>query len=79
MLKLKNIKMNNGLISAEYDPENSGEFGSVSVDIEREEVNQYFLSKLDGDFPIYMNHAIDALLKMKDLKELPKEKLVMWH
>ena len=25
--------MNNGIISAEYDPENSGVLGSVSVDI----------------------------------------------
>lgn len=78
MLKLRNIKKNNGIISAEYEPENSGELGSVSVDIEREEVQEFTLSKLDGDFPIYMNHAIEALIKMKDDKEFPKEKMVMW-
>ena len=78
MLKLRNIKKNNGIISAEYDPENSGELGNVSVDVEKEEVVESNLSKLDGVFPIYMNHAIDALIKMKDNKELPKEKMIMW-
>ena len=78
MLKLRNIRKNNGIISAEYDPENSGELGSVSVDVEREEVKEFTLSKLDGDFPIYMNHAIYALVKLKDNEEIPKEKLIMW-
>ena len=32
MLKLKNIKRNNGIISAEYDPENSGDLGNISID-----------------------------------------------
>lgn len=79
MLKLKNIKKNNGVISAEYDPENSGELGNISVDVEQERVVDFNVSKLDDTFPIYANHAVDALIKMKDDKELPKEKLVMWY
>ena len=78
MLKLINLKKNNGIISAEYDPENSGEIGSVSVDVKSEEVVESTLSKMDKTFPIYMNHAIDALIKMKDEKDLPTEKLIMW-
>lgn len=78
MLKLINLKKNNGIISAEYDPENSGEIGSVSIDMEREEVIDFNTSKMDGSFPIYLNHAIDALIKLKDEKDLPTEKLIMW-
>ena len=46
MLKLKNIKMNNGIISAEYDPENSGVLGSVSVDIKSGEIVDSKLSEM---------------------------------
>ena len=79
MLKLKNLKKNNGIISAEYDPENSGELGSISIDIEKETVVDFNISKLDGAFPIYANHAVDALMKIMHNEELPTEKLVMWY
>lgn len=79
MLKLKNIKRTNDVISAEYDPEDSGELGSVSVDIKSKEITDYRLSKLDEDFPIYLNHAADALVEMASKKELPEERLVMWY
>ena len=78
MLKLINLKKSNGIISAEYDPENSGEYGSVSIEAESGEVIETKASKYDSSFPIYLNHAIDALKKMKNEKELPKEKLIMW-
>ena len=32
MLKLKNIQMTNGIISAEYEPENAGEVGRIAID-----------------------------------------------
>lgn len=37
MLELKNIKTCDGIISAEYDPENSSNLGSVSINIENGE------------------------------------------
>lgn len=79
MLKLKNIKKNNGIISAEYDPEDSGKIGSITVDIESEKMIESNASELDNEFPIYLNHAITALLEMKDDEEIPEEKLVMWY
>ena len=78
MLKLKNLKKNNGIISAEYDPENSGEIGSISIDVRDGKLVESNTSKLDSSFPIYLNHAVEALRKLKDEKELPEEKLVMW-
>lgn len=79
MLKLKNIKKNNGIISAEYDPEDSGKIGSISIDIESGKTIESNVSELDNEFPIYLNHAIDALLEMKDKEEMPEERLVMWY
>lgn len=79
MLKLKNIKKNNGIISADYDPENSGDLGSVSIDVKSREVKTKNISKSDVLFPIYLNHAIDALRKLIDEEEIPEEKLIMWY
>ena len=79
MLKLKNIKINNGIISAEYEPENSGDLGSVSINVENGEVVESKSSQLDVPLPMYLHHAIQALKKMINEKELPKEKMIMWY
>ena len=79
MLKLKNIKMNNGIISAEYDPENSGVLGSVSVDIKSGEIVDSKLSEYDKDFPFYLGHAVACLEKLALQDSVPEEKTVMWY
>ncbi len=79
MLELKNIKTSDGIISAEYDPENSGNLGSLSINIESGEIVKSTISQLDEPLPIYLYHATQALKKLLLEKELPKEKLVMWY
>lgn len=79
MLKLKNIKMNNGIISAEYDPENSGVLGSVSIDVKSGEIVNSRISEYDKDFPVYMDHAIVYLEKLALQDSVPEEKTVMWY
>ena len=80
MLKLKNIKIHNGIISAEYEPEkNSDNLGSISINIESGEVVESKVSQLDTPLPVYLYHATQALKKLIGKKELPKEKLVMWY
>lgn len=78
MLKLKNIKKNNGTISAEYDPENSGDLGNLTISIENGELIEFNSSKLDDPLPIYLHHAVEALKKMLNGNEVPEEKLIMW-
>ena len=79
MLRLKNIEKNDDRISAEYDPEDSGEFGYVSISAETGTILDSKPSTMDQTFPIYLNHAADALKKLVDSKELPKEKTIMWY
>lgn len=79
MLKLKNIKKSNGLISADYDPECSGEIGRISINIDSGKEVETTISLMDREFPIYLNHALDILRKIKDEKDIPEEKLVMWY
>lgn len=79
MLKLKNIRRNNNIISAEYDPEDSGEIGSISIEISSGKVIESKITKLDNPIPMYLYHATRALEKILNEDELPKEKLVMWY
>lgn len=79
MLKLKNIKINNGIISAEYDPENSGALGYVSVDIKSGRIVESNVSEYDKDFPVYLGHAVACLEKLALQNSVPKEKMVMWY
>ena len=79
MLKLKNIKKSNGIISADYNPECSGEIGRISINIDSGKEVETTISLMDREFPIYLNHALDILRKIKDEKDIPEEKLVMWY
>ena len=79
MLKLKNIKRNNGIISAEYDPENSGDLGNISIDTKSGKVIESKLSKFDNPLPMYLHHAPNALKKIMNEEEPPREKIVMWY
>lgn len=79
MLKLKNIKSSNGIIYADYEPENSGITGKISIRISDKEVISSVVSEYDKEFPIYLQHAILALKKLVGIEELPEEKLVMWY
>lgn len=79
MLKLKNIKRNNDLITANYDPEHTGELGFISLDLKTGDVVESKASTYDADFPTHLNHAISALRKMISMEELPEERTVMWY
>ena len=79
MVKLINIKMENGIISAAYEPEASGELGNITIDIKTGEVIEAVTTKHDEIFPIYLNHAITGLKGLIFQKDLPTEKLIMWY
>ena len=79
MLRLRNIEKNNGIISAFYEPEDSGKAGMVKIDIETGEIIAQELSEYDKDFPWHFNHAVTALKKLANNDNIPKEKLVMWY
>lgn len=79
MLKLKNIKNENGILSAEYDPEGSNLLGYIAIDIRTAEVIDSRESEYEKGFPNYKMHARMALKSMISEKPIPKERLVMWY
>lgn len=79
MLILKNIEKNSKIIYAEYESENSGEIGAITIDIKTKKVIQETRTKFDEKFPIYLSHAIYAMKKMIEETSIPSEKIVMWY
>ncbi len=80
MLRLKRIKRENNIISAEYEPENKQETGFVSIEIGTNKLIEQRLTSIeDENFPIYGAHARWALRDMQNLATLPDSQLVMWY
>ena len=79
MLRLKNIKKNNNLITADFSCEGSENLGHISVDIEKQDVEEYSMPEDFADNLIYMAHARDSLLRMVKDNEICSERLVMWY
>lgn len=79
MLRLRNIKKSNGVISASYEPEASGKIGMIKIDISTGKVIENELSDFDKDFPWHFSHAVTALRNLAKEESVPDEKLVMWY
>ena len=79
MLHLKNIKRSHNCISANYQPEDSNELGHIRISLIDGEVLESTPTTLDEPLNVYMSHAIMALVKCKDMVELPTERTIMWY
>ena len=78
MLILKNIRMKDNIISADYYPEGEPEFGHIEIDVNSGEI--VVLKKA----PIYMHspfatHAKYELMRLAKLEKLPEERTVLWY
>ena len=79
MVKLKNISKNNGIISADYEPEASNECGKVALDVQTGEIVEKQLTSYDKYTQTYFHMALRTLEKIKDDEDYPNERLVMWY
>ncbi len=79
MLRLKNIRKNNGAIQADYFPENAKEQGFLSVDCNTGEILDSEITSYDEPFNGYLAHAAQALARIAKADTVPEEQLVMWY
>ena len=82
MVKLKNIKKNGTFMECDILPEDSKDFGHVAIDLRSKDpykTVEYTLPEGYEDCLNHVSHTVTALLKMKDLDEIPSERLVMWY
>lgn len=79
MLTLKNIKIDNNIISANYIPEDSEESGFLKYDYVNNIVLEENITSFDTTIPIYLHHAKVALKRYVVDNEKDSEMLVMWH
>lgn len=79
MVKLKNIKKSNGLIQADYYPEDSLEFGFIKLDcstgevVESQEIEKY------DPIGMYRYHAINCLQELSKQTNIPENYIRMWY
>lgn len=82
MLKLINIKHNKDVIEADYVPEDSNIKGHVSLNKTTGDSHADVIEKYGT---MYSRMAVNGLRKTLDelkngsIKEVPKERLVMWY
>ena len=80
MLKLKNLRINDGILYGDYDPEASGLVGSVAINVSDGEIVNAVYSEYDKPFHSYFNHAISRMRELvSDQESIPEEVLVMWY
>ena len=78
MLTLRNIKRTNNIIEADFYPENENVYGHVVVDLDTEDIISYTQAK-GYEHSTCPTHALYELLRMKDLKEFPEKRVVLWY
>lgn len=77
MVRLRNIRIENGIAEADYYPEDSEKGGHIVVDlvtqeyIHREEVDDF-----GGSYPA---HAKYCLIKMAETGDKAERRTVMWY
>lgn len=77
MLRLKNIKIENGIAEADYYPEGGEVHGHIVVDVESWEYIQG--DAVPGFGTSYLGPARRHLIRMAKNGETDKQRLVMWY
>ena len=78
IIKLKNIKKNNNIIECDILPEDSKEFGHVSIEIDSKNLKEYKLPAGYEWCRKHVSHVQNTLLDFAKSDNIPKEKLIMW-
>lgn len=81
MVWVRNIKIKDNVISCIYDPENSGDYGTIVIDAKNGNLIYEKLSKRDrGNMPLYAYYAKKRLKELIGEEEGEyKDQLVMWN
>ncbi len=79
MVRLKNIKREGNIISADYYPESTNERGFVAVDINTLEMVECIETSEDEVLGWYYHFTKVALIEMCNDEKPPKERTVMWY
>ena len=83
MVRLKNIKLDNNLIEADYFPEcEKIKFGHVSLDLNTKERKYTLVGDYGEGYPHFAFRGLEKIidkLNNHEINELPKERTVMWY
>jgi hypothetical protein len=77
MVLMKLLSNENGIIRYSYQPEKDGEPGILAYDKKSDEPEIEKLAEKDGKSTFYRDPAFGMI--RKNIKNLPKERLLMWY
>lgn len=78
MIKLRNIRRINNIISCKILPEDAISFGSLVVDVSNYRIIDYDLPEGYKWCINHVHHAAEALYRMASTNEITTEKNVIW-
>lgn len=79
MVRLKNLKMNDGIGECDIIPEDSENYGHITVDLNSEQIKNYSLPAGYEWCVSHVYHAARKLVTLLKNGEMPKEYLLMWY
>ena len=80
MVRLFDISFDKKTISCNYEPENSGKIGHVSVDVNTHEVTSVVFSEYEYGKKMYVSHVRSKLVELLSSTEhLPKSASAIWY
>lgn len=78
MVILRNIRRHDGILSANYFPENRADGGCISIREEDGEELEYIQAPTDGTGKFH-GPAVYGLKQLIGKEELPEKKTIMWY
>ena len=79
MIKLKNIKRTENIISCDYYPEDSKMKRTIAVDLDTGEYSVLKYSDYEYGKKTYAGKTRNKLIEMSEREELPEEYVFMWY
>ena len=80
MVQLYNISLDGEIISCDYEPENSGKKGHISVDANSYEVTGIVFSDYEYGKKMYVSHVRSKLVELLNSSDsLPNAVTAIWY
>ena len=79
MIRLKNIVRDGDTVTCDIIPEDSKNAGTLTVDLQKEDIAAYSLPPGYDDCKIHIRHACTAIIQDIKAGKLPPKRLVMWY
>lgn len=79
MVRLRNIKRNNEIMSCEFIPEGSSECGTLVINTESKKIESCLFPSGYEWCKSHVSHAADYLIEIASDEMIPEQRTLMWY